>query len=31
MTAIALRPPEVVMRLKRLGAAHPTRLSFLRQ
>jgi len=31
MTAIALRPPEVVMRLRRLGAAHPTRLSFLRQ
>ena len=31
MTAIALRPPEVVMRLERLGAAHPTRLSFLRQ
>lgn len=31
MTAIALRPPEVVMRLQRLGAAHPTRLSFLRQ
>lgn len=31
MTEIALRPPEVVMRLQRLGAAHPTRLSFLRQ
>ncbi|TPN85536.1 hypothetical protein FJ987_18690 [Mesorhizobium sp. CU2] len=31
MTAITLRPPEVVMRLNRLGAAHPTRLSFLRQ
>ncbi|MGX8010060.1 hypothetical protein ACVDG8_014385 [Mesorhizobium sp. ORM8.1] len=31
MTAIALRPPEIVMRLQRLGAAHPTRLSFLRQ
>ena len=31
MTAIVLRPPEVVMRLQRLGAAHPTRLSFLRQ
>ncbi|MCZ8542591.1 hypothetical protein OOJ09_00260 [Mesorhizobium qingshengii] len=31
MTAIALRPPQVVMRLQRLGAAHPTRLSFLRQ
>ncbi|AZO42961.1 hypothetical protein EJ076_18605 [Mesorhizobium sp. M7D.F.Ca.US.005.01.1.1] len=28
---IALRPPEIVMRLQRLGAAHPTRLSFLRQ
>lgn len=26
----APRPPEVVMRLARLGAAHPTRLSFLR-
>jgi hypothetical protein len=31
MTAIALRPPEIVMRLQRMGAAHPTRLSFLRQ
>ncbi|MEZ2331335.1 hypothetical protein AB6802_16570 [Mesorhizobium sp. RCC_202] len=31
MTTIALRPPEIVMRLQRLGAAHPTRLSFLRQ
>lgn len=31
MTTIALRPPDVVMRLARLGAAHPTRLSFLRQ
>jgi hypothetical protein len=30
MNAVALRPPEVVMRLARLGAAHPTRLSFLR-
>jgi hypothetical protein len=30
MNAIAPRPPEVVMRLARLGAAHPTRLSFLR-
>ncbi|HEY1386489.1 MAG TPA: hypothetical protein VGF43_22895 [Dongiaceae bacterium] len=30
MTAIALRPPDVVMRLARLGASHPTRLSFLR-
>jgi hypothetical protein len=30
MSAIALRPPETVMRLARLGAAHPTRLSFLR-
>ena len=27
---IAPRPPEVVMRLGRMGAAHPTRLSFLR-
>jgi hypothetical protein len=27
---IAPRPPEVVMRLARMGAAHPTRLSFLR-
>lgn len=25
------RPPEVAMRLARLGSAHPTRLSFLRQ
>ena len=24
------RPPEQVMRLARMGAAHPTRLSFLR-
>ena len=30
MSAIAPRPPEIVMRLARLGAAHPTRLSFLR-
>jgi hypothetical protein len=30
MSAIGLRPPEVVMRLARLGAAHPSRLSFLR-
>jgi hypothetical protein len=30
VTAIALRPPDVVMRLARLGASHPTRLSFLR-
>jgi hypothetical protein len=30
MSAIDRRPPEVVMRLARLGAAHPTRLSFLR-
>jgi hypothetical protein len=30
MTDVALRPPDVVMRLKRMGAAHPTRLSFLR-
>ena len=28
--AIPLRPPEVVMKLDRLGAAHQTRLSFLR-
>ncbi|MEL7470025.1 MAG: hypothetical protein AAFN27_16345 [Pseudomonadota bacterium] len=28
--AIAPRPPEVVMRLARMGAAHPTRLSFMR-
>ena len=27
---IALRPPDVVMRLARMGAAHQTRLSFLR-
>ena len=30
MALIALRPPDVVMRLDRLGASHPTRLSFLR-
>ncbi len=30
MSAVALRPPELVMRLARLGASHPTRLSFLR-
>ncbi len=30
MTGIALRPPDTVMRLARLGASHPTRLSFLR-
>src|SRR5215510_11792 len=30
MTAIALRSPNVVMRCARLGASHPTRLSFLR-
>jgi len=30
VTAIALRSPDVVMRLARLGASHPTRLSFLR-
>ena len=29
-TAVPPRPPEVVMRLARMGAAHPTRLSFLR-
>lgn len=28
---IAPRPPDVVMRLERLGAAHATRLSFMRQ
>ncbi len=28
--AAALRPPETVMRLARMGSAHPTRLSFLR-
>ena len=28
--AIALRPPDTVMRLRRLGAAFPTRLSFTR-
>ncbi len=27
---VALRPPDVVMRLARMGAAHQTRLSFLR-
>ena len=26
-----LRPPETVMRLDRMGASHPTRLSFMRQ
>jgi hypothetical protein len=30
MSAVSLRGPEIVMRLARLGAAHPTRLSFLR-
>lgn len=30
MTEVALRSPDVVMRLDRLGASHPTRLSFLR-
>ena len=30
MNTIALRPPDVVMRLDRMGASHPTRLSFLR-
>lgn len=30
MTEVALRPPDVVMRFARLGASHPTRLSFLR-
>ncbi|MBV9137094.1 MAG: hypothetical protein JO357_08550, partial [Hyphomicrobiales bacterium] len=28
--AVPLRPPDVVMRLDRLGSAHQTRLSFLR-
>ena len=27
---LSLRPPDVVMRLARLGSAHQTRLSFLR-
>jgi hypothetical protein len=27
---VALRPPDQVMRLERLGASHQTRLSFLR-
>ncbi|MEP6566299.1 MAG: hypothetical protein ABJB10_14275, partial [Mesorhizobium sp.] len=30
MSTIGLRPPDVVMRLDRMGASHPTRLSFLR-
>jgi hypothetical protein len=30
MTALALRPPDTVMRLDRMGAMHATRLSFLR-
>jgi len=30
LTAVALRPPDVVMRLARMGASYPTRLSFLR-
>jgi hypothetical protein len=30
VTEIALRSPDVVMRFARLGASHPTRLSFLR-
>ena len=29
-TAVALRDPDLVMRLSRLGSAHPMRLSFLR-
>ncbi len=29
-TTVAARAPDVVMRLARMGAAHPTRLSFLR-
>ena len=27
---LALRPPEAVMRLERMGSFHPTRLSFMR-
>jgi hypothetical protein len=30
VTGLALRPPGTVMRLARMGAMHPTRLSFLR-
>ena len=30
MSGLSLRPPDLVMRLDRLGASHPTRLSFLR-
>jgi hypothetical protein len=30
LSDVPLRPPDVVMRLDRLGASHPTRLSFLR-
>jgi hypothetical protein len=30
MSEVELRSPDVVMRLERLGASHPTRLSFLR-
>ena len=30
VTTVGLRPPEEVMRLDRLGAAFPTRLSFMR-
>jgi hypothetical protein len=29
-SGLALRPPDVVMRLKRMGSAYPTRLSFMR-
>ena len=29
--SIAPRPPETVMRLARMGSAHPHRLSFMRQ
>lgn len=31
MTAVPPRPPDTVMRLSRMGSAHPMRLSFLRQ
>ena len=30
LAPIALRAPDTVMRLARMGSAHPTRLSFLR-
>ena len=31
LSEIRLRPPDMVMRLDRMGASHPTRLSFMRQ